>query len=241
MSQPSILIIDDNHDLADGTGIILEDEGYRVTLAYNGCDGIKAFKDGHFDVALIDIKLPDMNGVEVFQNIHKLDPRVGILVMTGYHVEQLLDEVIDSGDVEILRKPVEAEYILNILGRDQKEHIVLIAEDDPEYAEYLSVYLTDHGLSTLVARDCQPAIEGVLSNPVDVLILDLRLPLMYCLALYLELKQRGQTVKTVIFTGCADAESVSSDVLGSALVTGCLFKPFRPEILLQAVKQAMQH
>ena len=46
MNQLNILIIDDNRDLADGLGMILEDEGYQVTLAYNGGDGIKAFNAG---------------------------------------------------------------------------------------------------------------------------------------------------------------------------------------------------
>ena len=53
MSESNILIIDDNKDLADGLGMILEDEGYQVTLAYNGPDGIRSFNTGHFDMVLV--------------------------------------------------------------------------------------------------------------------------------------------------------------------------------------------
>jgi DNA-binding response OmpR family regulator len=229
LKELNILIIDDNHDLADGLGMVLEDENHQVSSAYSGYDGIKLFDAGQFDVVFLDVKLPDINGVEVFHNIHKKKPTSRVIMMTGYRVEQLLAEVVDDGDVEILRKPFEIGYVLEILGRIKKESIVLIADDDPDFSEGLSDYLNDHGMKTIRAKNGQEAVEGVLSNPVDVLVLDLRLPIMCGLEVYLELKQRGSSVKTIIVTGYASEEAETVDILKSASVTGCLFKPFDPE------------
>ncbi len=97
MSQFNILIIDDNHDLADGLGVFFKDEGYQVTIAYNGADGIRAIEAGQFDAAFIDVKLPDVNGLELYQNIHKKDPSCRAIVMTGYRVEQLLADAVGNG------------------------------------------------------------------------------------------------------------------------------------------------
>jgi len=237
MSQLKVLIVDDNHDLADGLEMVLEDDGYKVTLGYNGADAIKASDEEVFDVVFLDVKLPDINGIEVFQNIQKKSPKTRVIMMTGYRIEQLLAEVIDNGDVEIIRKPFEINKVLQILEQIKEESIVLIADDDPDFAEGLSDFLTDHGMKTIIARDGQEAINSVLSNPVEVLVLDLRMPIMCGLEVYLELKQRGRAVKTIIVTGHANEESETIDALKSTLVTGCLFKPFNPDDLLCAIEQ----
>ncbi|MGB5718231.1 MAG: response regulator [Gammaproteobacteria bacterium] len=241
MSQSNILIIDDNRDMADGLGMILEDEGYQVTLAYNGRDGIGIFNAGHFDMVLVDFKLPDMNGVAVLRQLHQKDPQVRVIVITGYHVEQLLAEAIDDGTVEVLRKPLEIGPVIHILDRIQKENIILIVDDDPDAANRVTAQLTDQGIKTLLAGNAREAVAGVISGPVEVLVLDLRLPVTYGLEVYQELGQLGHTVKTLIVTGYADDESGTVDSLRSTAVTGCLFKPFRPEQMLRVVKQIMAH
>lgn len=237
MKQLNVLIIDDNQDLADGLGMVLEGEDHQVSLAYSGYDGIKLFDAGQFDIVFIDVKLPDINGVKVFQNIHKKDQNVKVVMMTGYRVEQLFSSVIDDGQVEILRKPFEIERVLEILGQIKNESIVLIADDDPDFSEGLSAYLNEHGIKTMLAKNGQEAVDSVLSNPVEVLVLDLRIPIMCGLEVYLELKQRGSAVKTIIVTGYAEEEAETVDVLKSASVTGCLFKPFNPEDMLRIIER----
>lgn len=225
--------------MADGLGMILEDQGYQVTLAYNGRDGIGAFNAGHFDVVLVDFKLPDMNGVAVLRQLHEKDPQVRVIVMTGYHVEQLLAEAIDDGPVEILRKPLEIGPVIKILDRIQKENIILVVDDAPDAANRLSGQLIAQGIKILLAHNAREAVAGVISSPVEVLVLDLRLPVTYGLEVYLGLRQRGHTVKTLIVTGYADDESGMVDSLRSTAVTGCLFKPFRPEQMLRVIKRLM--
>lgn len=239
MNQTSILIIDDNQDLADGLAMVLEDENYQVSLAYNGINGIKVFDTDRFDIVFIDVKLPDMNGVEVFHYIHNKAPKVKTIMMTGFRVEQILAGVIDNADVEILRKPFEIKHVLEILNKIKNESIILIADDDPDFSEGMSEFLTEHGMKTILAKNGQEAVDGVLSNPVDVLVLDLRIPIMCGLEVYLQLKQQGRAVKTIIVTGYEKQEAETIDILKSMSVTGCLFKPFSPNDMLHAIEQAI--
>ena len=240
MSQLNILIVDDNKDLADGLGIVLGSEGYQTTLTYNGDDCIKAFNAGHFDVVFIDVKLPDMSGVDVFHEIHMKDPKVKVIMMTGYRVEQLLTGVIDDVDIEILHKPFELERVLEVLNNIRQESIILIADDNPDISHNLSTYLTNHGIKTMLARNGEEAVNGILSNPIEVLVLDLRMPIMCGLEVYLELKQRDRAVKTIFVTGYAKEETETIDILKSTSATGCLFKPFRPEDMIHAIERIME-
>jgi len=237
MNQLNILVVDDNHDLADGLAMVLEDENHQVTIAYNGTDGINEFNKRHFDMVFLDVKLPDMSGVEVSHKMHMKDANARVVMMTGYRVEQLLADVAKNADVEVLRKPFEIKRVLDILSQIKKESIVLIADDDPDFAESLSAYLDEHGIKTMIANDGQKAVDSVLSNPIDVLVLDLCMPVMRGLEVYLELKQQNSAVKTIIVTGHAKTEADSIDVLRSMSVTGCMFKPFNPDDMLQAIEQ----
>lgn len=239
MKKLKILIIDDNKDLADGLGVVLEGENYQVSIAYNGTDGMSQFDADQFDVVFIDVKLPDVNGIEIFQYINNKSVNVRTIMMTGFRIEQILAEVISNGDVEILHKPFEIKSVLNTLKQIKNESIVLIADDDPDFAESLSEYLDDHGLKTMIARNGQEALDSVLSNPIEVLVLDLRMPIMCGLDVYLRLKKQGRAVKTIIVTGYAKEEKEAIDILKSTSVTGCLFKPFKPVEMLDAIEHAM--
>jgi DNA-binding response OmpR family regulator len=237
MSQTSILIVDDNQDLADGLAMVLEDENFQVSLAYNGTDAISKFNTGNFDIVFLDVKLPDISGVEVFQSIHEKDPDAKVIMMTGFRIEQVLAEVIEDGDVEILRKPFEIKHVLDTLNQIRKESIILIADDDPDFSEGMSEFLNDHGMKTILAKNGQEALDGVLSNPVDILVLDLQMPIMCGLDVYLQLKKKDHAVKTIIVTGYEKQEAETIDILKSMSVTGCLFKPFKPDDMLDAIEQ----
>lgn len=237
MSQSSILIVDDNQDLADGLGMVLVDEDYQVTLAYNGVDAISKFNTGDFDVVLIDVKLPDMKGVELFQYIHEKDSNAKVIMMTGFRIEQVLAEVIENGDVKILRKPIEIKHVLDTLNKIRKESIILVEDDDPGFSEAMSEFLNEQGMKTILAKNTQEALDGVLSNPVDILVLDLQVSIMCGLDVYLNLKKKGHAVKTIIVTGHEKQETETIDILKSLSVTGCLFKPFNPNEMLNAIEK----
>jgi DNA-binding response OmpR family regulator len=75
------------------------------------------------------------------------------------------------------------------------------------------------------------------TEPVDVLVLDLRLPVLHGLDVYMELKRRGRELPTILVTAYRTEEAKSIDALRSMSVTGCLFKPFEPAELLNAIDE----
>lgn len=115
MTSLSVLIVDDDVDFADGAAEVLELQGYRVEMAHTGEAGVEAFRRQRFDVALIDIGLPGMNGVECLTRIREVDPGARCFLMTGYSGEHIAEQGIEAGAIEILTKPVEPYELLRRL------------------------------------------------------------------------------------------------------------------------------
>ncbi len=115
-TTPRLLIIDDDDDFAGSLALALDLEGYPVDVASNGHDGIAAVKDTAYAAVLIDIGLPGLNGVEALSQIRQLNPQACCFLLTGYSADHLVEQGIDAGAVEILRKPIDVDRFLGTLA-----------------------------------------------------------------------------------------------------------------------------
>ncbi len=232
-----ILVVDDDRDLADSIAEALEMVGHRPVVAYCGTEAIEKYCGRRFDLTFMDVKLPDINGVETFMTIREMDPTARVVMMTGYRIEQLLAQATENGAIKILHKPFAMEDVLTSLREVAPTGLILVADDDVEFAESAEQLLSDHGYRVLVAHDGREAVDKVLEQSPDVLLLDLRLPVLSGLDVYLELKRRDRLLPTILVTAYAKEESRAVDALKELSVTGCLFKPFEPACLLKAVDE----
>jgi two-component system alkaline phosphatase synthesis response regulator PhoP len=114
---------------------------------------------------------------------------------------------------------------------------ILIVDDDPDFVGNISYLLLNNGYQVFVATDGQQAIEHICNNGIDILILDLHLPILSGLETYLQLKQRGHTIPTLVVTAYADQYTDDIDKLHSLSVSGILRKPFDPRELLEAIER----
>jgi len=236
MKPLRVFIVDDNEDFAESLTLVLEGRGYEVELAHTGEEAIRKFRDNDFDIAFMDVKLPDKNGVESYMEIRKFKPNVKVVMMTGYSVEQLLDEAVKNGAWDVLHKPLDMKKFLSIIEKILP-HGILIADDDPDFVMSIKGLLTSEGYSVFVATNGRQAVERILTNGIDVLILDLRMPVLNGLETYLELKKAGRVIPTIIITAFAEEETGKIQRLQNLSVSGVLRKPFDPEILLKEVER----
>ena len=91
-----VLIIDDEKELSDVLKKYLTLKGYSVTTVYNGKDGIDKARENGYNIIITDIKLPDINGVEVIRAIEKMDDKVRFLIITGYSITGDISDLIES-------------------------------------------------------------------------------------------------------------------------------------------------
>ncbi|MEJ5327339.1 MAG: response regulator [Candidatus Bathyarchaeia archaeon] len=113
MDKPArILIVDDAADIRESLKAILSDEGYLVDVAANGAEAISKTESAVYNVALIDIRLPDMVGTELLNRMRETVPKMRKIMLTGYPT---LDNAIDAVNLKAdayLVKPVNVEKLL---------------------------------------------------------------------------------------------------------------------------------
>ncbi len=239
MTQTRVFIVDDDVDFAESLAEVIEARDCHVELAYSGEEAIARFREEDFDIAFMDVKLPGKNGVESFLEIKRLKPDAKVMMMTGYSVEQLLEQAVEGGVLGVLSKPLDFDQIFHALEKVKENGgLVLIADDDLDFCDSLSRVIESKGYSVLVAHTGQEAVDTVLNNAVDFLVLDLKMPIMGGLETYMEIRKRGHSIPTVIVTGYASEEADVLSTLQTTKVSGCFVKPFDPMVLLDFIKKA---
>jgi two-component system, NtrC family, response regulator HydG len=232
-----VLIVDDDQDHAESVADILEMRGYSVELAASGEQGIARFRASDFHVVLMDVKLPGMNGVETFAEFKRIRPDARVLMMTGFSVEALVAEAVGNGALGVLYKPFEISELLATLERVKPRGLVLVADDDPDFAGSIEPVLKQSGYVVQIARNGQEALEKASAPGITCLVLDLRMPLLSGLEVYLKLKETGAPVPTIFVTGCAE-ELPDAIRQVNGFGQGLLIKPFDPADLLRAMEEA---
>jgi len=110
-----ILIVDDEKDIAEIIWKILEFKGYEVELAKSGYESIEKAKKISFDLCLLDIKLPDINGMEVFLKLKEINPQIRVIMMTGFAMEYLIEEARKEGVYACIHKPFNIEKLFELI------------------------------------------------------------------------------------------------------------------------------
>ena len=235
-----VFIIDDDRDHAESVADLLEFKGYAVELAFSGEEGVQRFRERDFDIVMMDVRLPGMNGVETFFEFRKIRPDARVLMMTGFSVEELVAQAIDHGALGVLHKPFAIDDLLAKLEQVKPRGMVLVADDDPDFAQSVEPVLRQSGYAVEIARDGREALLKASSPAITCLILDLRMPLLSGLEVYLRLKEAGRVMPTILVTGFVDEQNAARMRLGG-FTAGVLLKPFDPAELLRALEAAETH
>ena len=118
LTKRSILIVDDDPDMCETLADILEDQGLDVGIARDGSTAIELMRGGGYDLVLIDIMMPGMNGVETLQQIKAIAPQVTTMIMTGHsQLEGFVSEALWAGVDGVLYKPFDVGAVLEIIER----------------------------------------------------------------------------------------------------------------------------
>ena len=115
-SPSCFLIVDDEPEVCNFFSYLLKRKGHRVVAAYSGSQAIDLLKQNRFNVAVVDLKLPDLNGLQVLREIKKAQPACEVIIITGYSTVKSAVEAIQSGAFDYVEKPfgdiVEMENLL---------------------------------------------------------------------------------------------------------------------------------
>jgi len=116
-----VLVVDDRLEDREIFKDILESKGYKVITAKDGYEAIELVKKGNFNIIFIDVKMPGIDGIKTFEEIHKIRPGIPVIMVTGYSAEELVKDAIDKGAYTCIYKPLDTDKILEILGKVRKD------------------------------------------------------------------------------------------------------------------------
>ena len=125
-----ILVVDDDENIRNTMKAILEDEGYIVDLAATGSEAIQKTKKTAYNVALLDIRLPDMEGVELLKLIKDTVPPIRKIMVTGYPSMQNAIAALNKSADAYLVKPIDIENLLSTV-----EEQLRIQRNEKEFSE----------------------------------------------------------------------------------------------------------
>jgi len=174
--QPKILVVDDNQDLLETFAMILKRRGYSVQTAGNGVSAVNKFKDQRFDVTLMDIVMPEMNGVDAFKKIKEMQPGAPIILMTAYSDEELLRTARYEGARQIIHKPIRIDKLLELINETAEGQPILIVDDDADICQTLTKILEQQGYDVISAATGEEAISLTQKKSCQMAFIDVKLP-----------------------------------------------------------------
>ena len=113
----TVLIVDDDPAVADGISMLVAAEGLEGIIVHEGGAATPAIERFQPQAVLLDVGLPDMSGIEVFEQIHRRWPRLPVVLISGHHSPAELGTILSLPHVAFVQKPFEADEILNVLRR----------------------------------------------------------------------------------------------------------------------------
>lgn len=173
MSALRVLLVDDEPSMLLTLAANLELEGLEVETATSGEQALVLVRDKAFDLVLSDVRMPKMNGVELFREIHKLHPKLPFILMTAFAMESLIEQAIREGAFTVLPKPFDIDQVLKTLLHAASRPTALIIDGQQQETMDAVAALMAIGLKARAAFDEESAIQALRDETVDVCVVDL--------------------------------------------------------------------
>ncbi len=109
--KPRVLIVDDEPQIGEFLGEFLIEKGYEVFYAENGEEALRFVKRVRPHMILLDVRMSGMGGMEVLRQMKQIDPKLGVIMVTALHEEEIGREALKLGAVDFITKPIDFEYL----------------------------------------------------------------------------------------------------------------------------------
>ena len=236
----SVLIVDDNVSLCRTLSFVLRRKGYATTISNDGPEAIERVRERSFDMILMDIKMPLINGVETYRKIKEIRPEATVLMMTAYSVEKLVKEALEEGAHGIVYKPLDIDKVVSIIEEAMKAGhgaLILVVDDDPETCTTLRDILIEKNYQVGIAHTGEEAITMAQQRAYDIIFIDMKLPTINGLETYLAIKEVNPEAIAIMMTAYRqEMDDLVKEALDSHAYA-CLYKPLDIEEMLRLIDE----
>lgn len=195
----SVLIVDDHPGMCSTLKDILESEEHKVVTASSGKAAISICKNQRFDVILMDIRMPDLNGVETYLRIKNYTEGTRVFMMSAYSVDKLKEEALNEGAIAFLQKPLDIEKTLKLIQQSENPPVLIVMENQQE-RERIATQLSGRNYRAYSAGTAEEAVSLANQIRFNLIIIETSLTGKSGLALFVELKKILPSSATIMLS-----------------------------------------
>jgi DNA-binding NtrC family response regulator len=235
----SILLVDDDEDICENMADIFNELGYHIDVAYDGTAALNLVRKRSYDVVLLDLKLPGMDGLSLYREIKKVQAGAVAFLITAYASGRTSEEAVIAGMSQVLPKPLELPRLLSLIEGALEQPLVMVVDDDSDLCANLWDLLRERGYRVSIAHDGRGAIEQ-LRGSTRVVFIDMKLPDGDGSQVFHLVRDANPDTRTVLITGHRAEMQPMVEQLRTEGVDAICYKPFDIPDLLQTLGNLAQ-
>jgi len=233
-----ILIVDDDLGMGETLFDILSEVGFKITVVNDGYKAVDMISNNDFDLVLMDIKMPGINGVEVLNKIKDIKPSMKVFMMTAYTTDDLVKKSLKNGAFGVISKPLNIDKLLHFIEEIDKPLSIMLVDDDPLFCESLKDNLENMKHKVVSKNNGKEAIKYTKKNDVDIAFIDIRMPILNGLEVFLQLKEVNPKITGIMITAWRNEVEKLLKIAFENDLYACIYKPLEQgkiETMIQKV------
>lgn len=215
-----VLLVDDEEDFLLSSAQALERRGFQVDVAPNGVTALEKIDRVEYQIVVLDVKMPDIDGLEVFRILRQRHPSLPVVMLTGHSsledafqtsrdgIADYLDKPIDMDELArrlrgiVQQQQAQAESGDRVEGEGAGETVrVMVVDDETDFLQSVKAVLERRRLSVTTAESGEAALGLLAENLVDVIVLDVKMPGMSGLDVLRRVRRDYPSVQVILLSG----------------------------------------
>lgn len=235
--RTSILIIDDDRRMCETLKDVLIEKGYEADFTESSIEAFRILEKKVYEIILLDLKMPIMDGLEAFKRIKKISPTSTTIMMTAFSLEEKIKACLREGAFGVLYKPLDIDKVIAQIEAAKNGILVMVVDDAPNIRKTLKDILEEKGFRVSVVKDGEEAIKRAKEVQHNIIVVDMKLPALNGLETYLAIKEINPRVKCILMTAYKEeTKELVKEALEKNAYT-CLYKPFDPGYILDIIRE----
>jgi CheY-like chemotaxis protein len=229
-----ILVVDDDRRMTRTLADILSMSGHKPVEAASGAQALEKLRTQTFDCVLTDVRMPEMDGVELHRQLRLAQPGLPVVLMTAYAADEIIRKGLDEGVVGVFDKPLDINNLLGFFTSVAKHRTVVIVDDDPVFCKTLGDILQQRGFSVAQIPDPHADVE-LMASEAQVILLDMKFNGISGLDVLKEIRRRYPHLPVLLVTGYRQEMAAAIQAALDIKAYACLYKPLEIPALLQTL------